>query len=235
MTVAANGVVLDLDGHTLSGSAGDATEAFGVLSRNRSGITVQNGKVQGFLAGVFLAGPPPSAVASRFAVRNLRVHSSTYAGIWLEGRGNLVDACEVVGTGGSTALDPGAGAVGISSVGAAPKLTQNQVRDTVAPNGGDAFGIAADRATNGILSGNLVKNTSSGAATGILVTRARKASVTLNTLDTLDYGIVFTSGARGTCKGNSMTGGGHADHGCDVRALMASRGRDRVRFVTRAA
>ena len=177
-----------------------------MLSRNHSNITVQNGKVQGFLAGVFLVEPPPSAVASAFVVRNLRVHSSTYAGIWLEGRGNQVDACEVVGTGGSTVLDPGAGAVGITSVGPRPRLTQNQVRDTVASSGGNAFGIAADRAMNGIVSGNLVKNSSSGAATGILVTRTRQVSLTLNTLDTLDYGIVFTSGALGTCKGNIMTG-----------------------------
>jgi hypothetical protein len=190
----------------LSGSAGAATEAFGVVSQYRSTITVQNGKIQGFLAGVFLAGPPPYAVASRFTVRDLRVYSSTYAGIWLEGLGNQVDACEVVGTGGSTALDPGAGAVGISSVGALPKLTNNQVRETEAPSGGDAFGIAADGATRGILSGNLVKNSSSGSSTGLLVTRASKASVTLNTLDTLDYGIVFTSAASGTCTGNTMTG-----------------------------
>ena len=175
VTVAANGVLLDLDGHTLSGSRGGATEAFGVLSRNHSNITVQNGKVQGFLAGVFLVEPPPSAGASAFVVRNLRVHSSTYAGIWLEGRGNQVDACEVVGTGGSTVLDPGAGAVGITSVGPRPRLTQNQVHDTVAPNGGNAFGIAADRAMNGIVSGNLVKNSSSGAATGILVTGTRQS------------------------------------------------------------
>jgi hypothetical protein len=203
--VAASGVSLDLDGHTLSGSAGVATEAVGVLSRNRAVITVENGRIQGFLAGVFLAGPPPYAVASRFTVRNLRVYSSTYAGIWLEGRSSVVDSCEVVGTGGTTALDPGAGAVGISSVGALPKLTLNQVRDTGAPTGGDAFGIAADGATGGILSGNLVKNTSPAGAGGILVTRAKKASVTSNTLDTLDYGIVFAAETTGTCQANILT------------------------------
>jgi Calx-beta domain/Right handed beta helix region/Divergent InlB B-repeat domain/Pectate lyase len=202
VTVAASGVVLDLDGHTLSGSGGAATEAFGVLARNRSKITVQNGRIQGFLAGVFLAGP--HAVASKFAVRNLRVHSSTYAGVWLEGRGNQVDACEVVDTGGTTALDPGAGAVGISSVGATPKLTQNQIRNTVAPSGGHAFAIAADRATRGLFSGNLVSNSSSGPATGLLVTRASRTTITLNTFDTLDYGIVFTGDARVSCTGNSM-------------------------------
>jgi Calx-beta domain/Right handed beta helix region len=205
VTIAANEVFLDLDGHTLRGSAGAATKAIGVLSGSRWGVTVQNGRVQGFLAGVFLAGRS-SAVATRFAVRNLRVYSSTYAGIWLEGQGNQVGACEVVDTGGTTALHRGAGAVGISSIGVAPKLTQNKVRNTVAPRGGDAFGIAADRATRGIISGNLVKNSSSGAATGVLVTRALGASVTLNTFHTLDYGIMFTSGARGTCNGNIMTG-----------------------------
>jgi hypothetical protein len=206
VTVATNGVFLDLDGHTLSGSAGPATEAYGVLTRNRSNVTVENGRVQGFLAGVYLAGPAPYTVASRFTVKNLAVYASKYVGIWLEGRGNTVDACEVVGTGGTTALDPGAGAVGISSVGAAPKLTSNQVRDTVATSGGDAFGIVVDRGTDAALTGNLVRNTSSTATTGLLVTRTTGARVTLNSLETLDYGVVFTNVARGTCQGNTFTG-----------------------------
>jgi hypothetical protein len=204
VTVAASGVVLDLDGHTLSGTAGASTEAFGVLARNRSLVTVENGRVQGFLAGVFLAGPSPYAVASRFTVRNLRVYSNSYAGIWLEGRGSVVDACQVWDTGGTTALDPGAGAVGISSLGALPKLTQNQVLDTMAPGGGDAVGIAADTATGGIVSGNLVRN-SSPSASGILVTRSKKVSVTSNILEALDLGIVFSAGTSGTCQGNGFT------------------------------
>ena len=51
-----------------------------------------------------------------------------------------------------------------------------------------------------------MENTSPAATSGILVTRATKASVTLNTLHTLEYGIVFTGGARGTCTGNIITG-----------------------------
>jgi hypothetical protein len=177
----------------------------GVLGRNRSNVTVQNGRIRGFLAGVYLAGPPPYAAASRFVVRDLRAESNTYAGIWLEGRGNVVEACEVTGTGGTTALDPGVGAVGISSVGAAPKLTLNQVRDTVASTGGDAIGIAVDGATGGVVSENLVKNTlPADRASGVLVTRAKQATVTLNTLDTLSYGIVFTVEASGTCQGNDL-------------------------------
>jgi hypothetical protein len=140
-------------------------------------------------------------------VKNLKVHSSTYAGIWLEAQSNQVDDCEVVGTGGSTALGPGAAAVGISSVGARPKLNRNQVRDTAAGAGGEAFGIAVDLAAKGALVGNVVRNTSTApAVSGILVTRAGKASVTANSLDTLDYGVVFTGGATGTCSGNTMTG-----------------------------
>ena len=90
-------------------------------------------RVQGFLAGVYLAGPPPTrcrpgsrSYAPRAVTRAPTPGSGSRAGAtWSSG-------CEVVGTGGTTALDPGAGAVGISSVGAAPEADANQVRDTVA-------------------------------------------------------------------------------------------------------
>jgi hypothetical protein len=205
ITVGVGGVTVDLDGRVLRGTAGDGTQAFGVLARNKVKVTVQNGTVQGFLAGVYLAGPPPYATGQGLVVRALRALSNTYAGIWLEGRGNLVSGSEVVDTGGTTALGPGAGAVGLASVGPAPKLQQNQVRDTLPSAGGDAFGIAARGAANGVLSSNLVRNTQAAAVTGILVTGATKASVTTNTLDTLDYGVVFASGATGTCTANTMT------------------------------
>jgi nitrous oxidase accessory protein NosD len=74
----------------------------------------------------------------------------------------------------------------------------------MAPGGGDAVGIAADTATGGIVSGNLVRN-SSPSASGILVTRSKKVSVTSNILEALDLGIVFSAGTSGTCQGNGFT------------------------------
>ena len=203
ITVGVNGVTLDLDGRVLRGSAGLGTEAFGILSRNRTKVVVENGTVEGFLAGVFLAGPPRRGASQGLAVRSVRARNNTYAGLWLEGRGNQVSRCEVVGTGGTTALGPDAAAVGIASVGPAPKLVQNQVRDTVASGGGEAFAVAANGATNGLVTGNLLKNTSPTATSGVLVTAATGVSVTTNTFDTLDYGVVFASGATGTCVGNT--------------------------------
>jgi hypothetical protein len=205
ITMRVGGVNLDLEGHVLEGTAGAGTLAFGVLARNRAKVTVQNGAVQGFLAGVFLAGPPPYTSNQGLVVRSLRAAFNTYAGIWLEGRGNLVEGSEMRGTGGTTALGEGAGAVGLASVGPLPKLADNQVIDTFASDGGDAFAIAASGAVKGLFSGNLVKNAVPAPTTGILVAGGTKASVTANTLETLDYGVVFASGATGTCQGNAMT------------------------------
>jgi hypothetical protein len=189
----------------LRGSAGPATLAFGVLSRNRAKVVVENGGLEGFLAGVFLAGPPPYAASQGLVVRGVQARSNTYVGIWLEGRGNQVDGSVVAQTGGTLALGPAAGAVGIASVGPSPKLTRNELRDTVAASGGDAFALAATGAVRGTIDGNRVKNTLPAAATGILVTAATRASVTANELDTFDYGVVFAAGASGICKGNELT------------------------------
>jgi hypothetical protein len=203
ITVSASGVTIDLDGHTLAGTAGAGTEAYGVLARNRSNVTVENGKIQGFLAGVYLGAGPPST-PFRSTVRNLKVHGSTYAGIWIEGKGNVIEGCEVLGTGGTTALGPGAGAVGISSVGPAPKLKLNLVMDTVAGSGGSASGIAVDKGTGGLLTGNVVKNNLTAGTTGLLVARSIRAQVLQNGLEAFDYGIVFTHESRGLCQGNVL-------------------------------
>jgi hypothetical protein len=203
ITVGASGVTLDLDGRTLRGSAGAATEAFGILARNRRNVTVSNGTVEGFLAGVFLAGPSSRAVKQGLAVRGLRASGNTYSGVWLEGRGNEVSGCAVADTGGSTALGPDAGAVGIASVGPVPRLVGNQVLNTSATGAGDAFAIAARDALLGVIADNRLQNLSPAATTGILVTAATGVEVRTNSFDSFDYGVVFAPGATGTCAGNT--------------------------------
>ncbi len=61
LIVAADNITLDLGGHTISGTPGTP----GILLRNVTGVTVQNGTVQGFGAGVVLS------EGSRNTIRNL--------------------------------------------------------------------------------------------------------------------------------------------------------------------
>lgn len=56
LIVTADNIVLDLGGHTVSGSTTTSDGAPGILLRNVKGVTVQKGTVQHFGAGVAIAG-----------------------------------------------------------------------------------------------------------------------------------------------------------------------------------
>jgi hypothetical protein len=52
ITIAANSVTLDLNGHKLAGSAGPSTIAQGIVASGRRFVVVRNGIVRGFFSGV---------------------------------------------------------------------------------------------------------------------------------------------------------------------------------------
>src|SRR6185436_7417404 len=55
ITIDADNVYLDLDGHTIDNrGAGNSTAALGVYAYNRANVTVRNGAIRGFYTGVFL-------------------------------------------------------------------------------------------------------------------------------------------------------------------------------------
>ena len=56
LVLVADGVVLDLGGHTVSGAPGGVTEGPGIMLRNVSGCTLRNGRVTKFDAGVAIHG-----------------------------------------------------------------------------------------------------------------------------------------------------------------------------------
>ncbi len=71
LVVVADGVVLDLAGHTVSGAPGGVTEGPGILLRNVTGCTVRNGTVSGFDAGVVIQGGAGNVVEAMTVEDNL--------------------------------------------------------------------------------------------------------------------------------------------------------------------
>src|SRR5262249_46995510 len=141
ITIAADDVVLDLQGATLANTAGPGNLAFGVFAAGRKNVTVQHGALRGFFTGVSLRAPAPSAAAQGLVVRDVRVLGSTYAGIRTEGRGSTIVGCAATDTGGSTVFGADAEAFGIVAVGPAAHVDRNTVARTTPTGAAAALGI----------------------------------------------------------------------------------------------
>src|SRR5688572_4995292 len=53
--IAADNVVIDLNGHRITGSGGAGNSAKAIVATNQSNITIRNGSIDGFFYGVELA------------------------------------------------------------------------------------------------------------------------------------------------------------------------------------
>ena len=73
-------VSIDLRGFTLGGTAGPTTQASGIHARGRSGVSVSNGRVTGFLYGVQLEDPSPYT-AGGHRVERVLAEGNTVAGL----------------------------------------------------------------------------------------------------------------------------------------------------------
>jgi parallel beta-helix repeat protein len=149
LVIGANGVVLNLGGHTIDGSGSDT----GIANNGFDNVTIQNGTLTGFLDGVSVGND-----ANANKLLTLRVHDNAGVGIIVEGSSdNAVIS-------GNTAYANTAGIHVLDS--AAAQLTTNTT------SGNDA-GIILSETTGAILTGN--KAISNG-ITGVTVNSASSAT-----------------------------------------------------------
>jgi hypothetical protein len=86
--IKADDVVLDLNGWSLTGTGDFGTEAVGIAADGREKITIRNGTVRGFRAGIQLLG-----LAGRTReniVEHVRANDNTQVGIQVHGAGSIV-------------------------------------------------------------------------------------------------------------------------------------------------
>ena len=95
ITIEASGVILDLNGRTLSNTTVSNT-AYGIFVFNQVDVTIQNGNVDSFAVGVFFA-PSSTDVNAKNTALNLRLNSNTVGVESLSGTSNLVRLCIIDG------------------------------------------------------------------------------------------------------------------------------------------
>lgn len=86
ITIEVDDVTIDLNGWMLDGSsAGVDSETRGVFAYMRKNITIKNGTIRGFFAGVILQDYAPTEVSVGHIVEDMRIENSYFLGMYIMG------------------------------------------------------------------------------------------------------------------------------------------------------
>lgn len=196
VTIEASDVTIDLQGFTLSGTAGPGHVAKGIWASVGDRATVTNGTVAGFYYGVQLAS------GRGHQILDVRAEGSWYLGLAV-GNGGAIRDCVVVGTGGSTfpeATIP----IGIKAVGDAVAVTDNFVGDMTPPPGGEAIGISLDEGVGGVVARNVIANPEVSSDTWGVWNLGTASAITDNLVIRFEHAIAFAPPSSGTFSGNTF-------------------------------
>ena len=209
VTITSDFVLLDLKGFKIGGgSAGPGTHTSGVWARNHRNITIKNGNIRGFFRAVFLEDTSGSFTASQgHLVANLRADENTYAGIQVQGRGNVIRGNQVVTTGGSTVFGADADAYGIRTDGGGVRVIDNDVTDTTPAGAGSGFAISVASAPGAVVEKNRLANSVPNSSYGVMAASGRDVLVLRNRISTTAFGVFFDT-ATGKYRDNLTTGVG---------------------------
>jgi len=206
ISINANDVVLDLGGFALEGTAGAGSQAAGVRAVGRSQVTVRNGIVRGFFVGIELVG----GAAQGGVVEDIAADGNLFTGIAAEGLGAVVRRSRVIHTGGSTSPLANGNALGIVIHGTGSRALDNDVVDTFAAAGHNAWSIHATNADRSVIERNRVSGGSSNLGTGygIIVPFSQDVLVVDNRINGTSVGVAYSSGATGKYRDNLTSGVG---------------------------
>jgi hypothetical protein len=208
ITINVDFVVLDLNGFKVGGGgAGLATQTSGVFAQNHKNITVKNGNIRGFQRGVYLHDTSGSFTSSQgHLVEDIRADQNTYAGIVVEGRGNVVRNNQVVDTTGTT-VTPNSDIFGLQVTGPGSRVINNDSTETVGVGTGVAYGIQVSSAEGAVVENNRVANsTLATGSTAISVGSGDDVLVVGNRMATTDNGVNYSGGSTGKFRDNITSG-----------------------------
>ena len=218
ITINANNVTLDLNGWKVGGqAAGPGTMATGIYSE-AANVTVKNGIVRGFIAGVSLRGRGAT-------VQGITADQNTRVGIYVEGQGSLVQGNQVVDTGGSTEAQ-NSSAMGIGVMGSGSLVQNNLVSGLMAVGSASEYGVffyggaVQSTARNNIVN-DAARPTGGGSSNGVMMQGPSAVAVSSNIVTNFTVCVNYASGATGTYSRNTAIGcdtqyaGGTAGSGND--------------------
>jgi hypothetical protein len=156
ITVNADDVVIELNGHTLEGTLGPSTWARGIVAENRKNVTVRNGVVRGFRQGVSLTSNWPFTASHGYLVENMHADRNFKSGIIIMAHHSSIRNNRVTLTGGSTTNSDGVLALRLTGHGG--YVGHNTVIETVDAAALAAIGLYMEYGKGSIIENNVFSN-----------------------------------------------------------------------------
>jgi hypothetical protein len=157
VTITADSVTLDLNGHALRSKASANTATTGVGLSGHKYFTIIDGTIAGFANAIDVQSPASGTRSLGGVIADLKIQRSVAAGIGVDCDGCVVRNNLVTDTIVPASIS-GFSALGISVLGTGALVTGNRVFNTHSvPTGGEAFGIYV-LASNSVVSQNYVAN-----------------------------------------------------------------------------
>ena len=227
--ISASDVSIDLGGHLLSGPKAADVKTSGIVSSDKTGIRIRNGRISGWLYGIYLSDLVDKRRRSKdpfegghHLITGVSIDSAKFRGIRVEGRQNVVRENVVRWIGGSN-RESDAYAIGIESFGPSAVIADNQVlevRGRGRADRGEGVGISiSDRGSGSILRNNLISNSTvepdrvyswpaeSRSSYGIWIGGSSAVLIEGNAITNFVYGITYKRSADGVLVDNTVMGG----------------------------
>lgn len=160
ITINADNVVLDLNGHVLDGSlGGGGTQATGISVVDRKSVTIKNGTVKGFSVGISLARVSSDVSPHGHIVEDMRIERNTAAGLRVtSAAGCTIRNNQILMTGGIITSP-----IAIVVLSAAnTRILDNDIIDALTYVGVPSYGVYFLTATNSLAVGNRLSKLSYG-------------------------------------------------------------------------
>lgn len=142
ITINADNVLIDCNDHIINGLADQATtQAYGIHSSERKGITVRHCSIRHFYRGIYLLttnASTGSTSGGSHLIEDNELEGNSYLGMNVQGPANLVRHNRVLNTGGNTNGAYG----GILVVGDDSRILDNVVSGVIGGSGNNARGVS---------------------------------------------------------------------------------------------
>ena len=183
ITIAANDVTLDLNGHALAGPGG-SNAGYGIYAIAQHGLRIRNGLLRGFSYGVLITDtttgfpPNPSGASRSHEIGGLRVEGAS-VGISVLGQfSDIHDNTVFDATSGGIYAASGS----VAGTAGAVNVRRNQIFNTISPSAASVYGISVG-GFGSIVEDNRV-NTLRGASSSAGIVVAGSAAIVSNNRET---------------------------------------------------
>lgn len=165
VTIKANNVKIDLNGHRIENLAGPQVRGNGIYANSVRNISIENGHINGFFYAIRIDGSSDGKSSENIKVSNIFAKNNYFRGFSIEAVGAVVEKNKIKNTGGSTVFSD-AFSIAVELKGRSCKVANNHIEGVFPIGIGEGVGISLSNNRNNCAAiNNVINNRANGRGT----------------------------------------------------------------------